>query len=469
MRSFFQSMRGRIFLLLTTGIVASAAITLVLNHHQQEEMLSRGHAQHVSAQIGYLVQTLDAAPPEERLAILRSVRSIDMRADIPSAHEIPGPRDDIALPPPPAQPQGADDILLGALQERMGPNREIFVATPSPDACHDATPIPAPLLRRRPLCQIVQVKLTDGTPLTLTLRAPHPPRPPQPAWWALLLFVSCIGLLAWFVARMTTRPLQQLAEAANALNISGEMNLLPEHGSSEVRSSARAFNRMQQRIRDDLRERTGMLAAITHDLQTPLTRLRLRLEKVQDAELRDKLINDMNATQQMLQEGLEFARSLDTSEPLERLDLDSLLESICSDAIDGNQPVTCRGQSRAQVMARPIALRRAISNLIDNAVKYGSSAEISIERDGSGCHIRIADHGPGIPAESLEAVFTPFYRLEASRSRTTGGTGLGLTIARNIIEQHRGQLKLSNLSLPNHPGGGLEAHITLPVASPGSV
>lgn len=445
MRNFLQSMRGRIFLLLITGIIASVAVTLILNHRQQEEMLSRGRAQHLSAQIAYLVTTLDAAPPLERLAILQSMRSIDIRGDIPGS--------------PPVLPQDTDDILLGALQERLGANRGIHVAQPSPDACRDAAAMPPPLMRRRLLCQIVQVSLMDSTPLTLTIHAPHPPRPMRPTWWVLLLFVSCIALLAWVVARMTTRPLQQLAEAANTFDIANKTNLLPEHGSSEVRTAARAFNRMQQRIMDDLRERTGMLAAITHDLQTPLTRLRLRLEKVQDAELRDKLISDMNATQQMLQEGLEFARSLDTSEPMQRLDLDSLLDSICSDAVDSNFPVTCKGHTQTQVMARPIALRRAISNLIDNAVKYGTSAEITLDRDANRCHIRIADHGPGIPTESLEAVFTPFYRLEHSRSRNTGGVGLGLTIARNIIEHHQGALGLSNL-----PAGGLEAHITLPLA-----
>jgi signal transduction histidine kinase len=203
-----------------------------------------------------------------------------------------------------------------------------------------------------------------------------------------------------------------------------------------------------------------MLAAITHDLQTPLTRLRLRLEKVSDAELRDKLIADMSATQQMLQEGLEFARSLDTSVGMQSLDVDSLLDSLCCDASDSGQDVQYAQHCNAELLAHPLALRRAISNVLDNAVKYGQRAEVAMRCADSQCHINIRDHGTGIPESELEKVFAPFYRLEQSRSRNTGGSGLGLAIARNILRQHGGTISLSN-----HVEGGLEAHITLPLNS----
>jgi signal transduction histidine kinase len=352
-----------------------------------------------------------------------------------------------------------DPVLFDAMRQRLGPERILYASLPGSVPCR--SPLVS-AIKGSAICQAVGFTLQDGTAMQLVIHAPPPlpPRPLKPVLWGLLLFFACIALLAWVVARMSTRPLQGLANAADKLDLSREPEPLPEQGSSEVRSAARAFNHMQQRIQDDLRERTGMLAAITHDLQTPLTRLRLRLEKVQDAELRDKLVRDMSAMHQMLQEGLDFARSRDTSEPMQRLDLDSLLDSLCADACESDQPVHYLERCHAEVMARPLALQRAITNVIDNAVKYGGSADISLTCFSSRCHIRISDHGPGIPPQQLEAVLMPFYRVEHSRSRETGGTGLGLSIACNIVEQHNGELRLSN-----RPGGGLEVHITLPLAS----
>jgi signal transduction histidine kinase len=200
-----------------------------------------------------------------------------------------------------------------------------------------------------------------------------------------------------------------------------------------------------------------MLAAITHDLQTPLTRLRLRLEKVGDDELRGKLIGDLSAMQAMVKEGLDLARSMDSSEAMQALDLDSMLEAVCSDAVDAGQDVRLAGQSGMAVMARPTALRRCLVNLVDNAVKYGRYAHVTLDRAGpNAARIRIRDGGPGIPPDELGKVFDPFYRVESSRSRESGGTGLGLTIARNIAEQHGGTLMLAN-----HPEGGLEVTLVL--------
>jgi signal transduction histidine kinase len=160
----------------------------------------------------------------------------------------------------------------------------------------------------------------------------------------------------------------------------------------------------------------------------------------------------------MLQEGLELSRSLDSSEAAQLLDLDSLLDSLCSDAVESGQQVEYLERTAVQLKARPLALRRALSNLLDNAVKYGQRAEVSLNKEANRCHIRIRDFGPGIPPELLETVFTPFYRIEHSRSRDTGGTGLGLAIARNIVLRHNGELTLSN-----HPAGGLEVRVVLPI------
>jgi len=224
-----------------------------------------------------------------------------------------------------------------------------------------------------------------------------------------------------------------------------------------VRQAAAAFNAMQARIKRQIQHRTHMLAAITHDLQTPLTRLRLRLEKVGDGDLRHKLLEDLAVMQSMVREGLELARSMDSAEVMQMLDIDSLLDSVCADAVDARQDVTLEGSTRASIMAQPNTLRRCLINLVDNAIKYGRYARLKVARDGSDIVITIRDGGAGIPADQLEAVFDPFFRLETSRSRDTGGTGLGLTIARNIAENHRAVLELRN-----HPEGGLEVTLRLP-------
>jgi signal transduction histidine kinase len=263
---------------------------------------------------------------------------------------------------------------------------------------------------------------------------------------------------------MTVRPLKQLARAAEDLGGNIDHPPLPQRGASEIRQASAAFNAMQARIREHVRERTDMLAAITHDLQTPLTRLRLRLEKVDDHALRDKLIHDLSHTQTIVREGLELARSMDVTELLQPLDLDSLLDSVCADAADAGQNVTLTRKPGLTIMARPTALRRCLTNLIDNAVKYGRFAEVSAlegldAQERQTAVISVRDGGPGIAPDQLQKVFEPFFRSEPSRSRETGGTGLGLTIARNIARQHGGGIELVNLA-----EGGFEARLILPAS-----
>lgn len=446
MPTFLRSMHGRLFLLLMLGVVVSATATLLLVRRQHFEMLHHTQAQHQADQIGHLVETLEAAAPQQREELLHSIRGMGLRGWLGVAK--------FTLP-------DTDKTLQSALVERLGTAHDLHAGRPMACPADDEqNKLPHHQNSAASMdCQRITLTLSDGIPLQLLI--PTPPRPQlpdQPPWNALLLFAACIAALAWLAARTATRPLQQLADAADQLNLTSTQQPLVEDGSSEMRRAIRAFNRMQQRIRDDLRERTGMLAAITHDLQTPLTRLRLRLEKVNNIELREKLVSDMAAMQQMLQDGLELARSLDASESMQRLDLDSLLDSLCSDTVEAGQAVVYRQRTAVQVEARPMTLRRAIANLLDNAVKYGQRADVSLECDARQCRICIHDSGPGIPSDQLEAVFTPFFRLEHSRSRTTGGTGLGLSIARNIILRHGG-----GLTLRNHPLGGLEVEINLPL------
>jgi signal transduction histidine kinase len=276
----------------------------------------------------------------------------------------------------------------------------------------------------------------------------------------IVVFGGCILWLAYAVARRFTRPLRDLAAAAARLGRDIGSRPLPEAGPTEVREAASAFNAMQAQIRRDVAERTSMLAAITHDLQTPLTRLRLRLEKVEDEALRAKLLEDLAAMRETVNEGLDLARSMETREPLQRVDLDALLSSICEDAREAGQDVTSSGATNAAVLCSANALRRCITNVLDNAVAYGRFARVESSAGAGRATIRFRDGGPGIPPEQLARVFDAFYRLESSRSRETGGTGLGLTIARNIAERHGGEIAIAN-----HPDGGLLVTLTFPIAA----
>jgi signal transduction histidine kinase len=258
--------------------------------------------------------------------------------------------------------------------------------------------------------------------------------------------------------RTATRPLHDLAVAADALGPDLKAARLSESGPSEVARAARAFNAMQERIAMYVTERMQILAAISHDLQTPITRMRLRVDMM-DAESEGiKLRQDLQEMEALVKEGVTYARTLHGATELPcRIDPDALFDSLVCDYVDAGQAVSLQGRFGMPLMTRPQALRRIVGNLVDNALKFGGSAEIDVAMlPGGQASVAVLDRGPGIPADSLEDVFQPFYRLEASRNRQTGGTGLGLAIAR--------QLALAmdaTLELHNRAGGGLEARLTL--------
>jgi signal transduction histidine kinase len=442
MIAFLRSMAGRVFALLLAGVAASAALTFVLAENERHNVIERQRTVRSAALVEQLTLSLEGVPAEARAELLFAAEGAGIA---PARVE------------PPNAAWDPDSSLAAELEDRLGPQRQIRVTRPLSEGC------PAGRSRRRapgpPVCRIVSLSLDDGTPLLLAVAAPRelplPATPMLPAF--ALVFVACILALAYAIARMATRPLRELARAAVRLGRNIESPPLPESGPAEVHDAARAFNAMQARIRRDVQERTYMLAAITHDLQTPLTRLRLRLEKVEDETLREKLVADLSAMQGTIREGLELARSTDLREGLKPIDFDSLIESVCADAHDAGQDVTVAGASGAAVLGAPNALRRALVNLLDNAVKYGRFARVETKLEGARAVVRIRDGGPGIPEDQLGAVLDPFVRLETSRSRETGGTGLGLTIARNIAERHGGTLTLRSL-----PEGGLEATLAIP-------
>jgi signal transduction histidine kinase len=254
--------------------------------------------------------------------------------------------------------------------------------------------------------------------------------------------------------------LARLAEAANALAPGLATQPLPETGSTEVAQAAAAFNAMQRRIDGHLAERMRILAAVSHDLQSPITRMRLRVDLLDDAELREKLHGDLAAMQSLVGEGLAYARSAHSGVEAPRaLDLHALLDSLACDYADAGQMVAFAGCAGLILRTRPQTLRRVLINLVDNALKFAGEVEMAVHltSDDRIC-IDVLDRGPGIAQSELQAVLQPFYRLEGSRSRDTGGTGLGLAIAQQLSQVLGGELALSNRS-----GGGLQARLRLPL------
>jgi len=271
-----------------------------------------------------------------------------------------------------------------------------------------------------------------------------------------VMVLTVIALSAWVVRRLTA-PLAVFARAAERLGRDVNAPPLPETGPREVRQATRAFNEMQRRLRKFIDDRTRMIAAISHDLRTPITRMRLRAEFVEDPEQQAKMLNDLQEMETMIASVLAFARDEATVEPRKVVDLIALIRGICDDATEAGRSVCLTAEGEIALSCRPMALRRAFANLIDNAIKYGGEARVTVFAANGEVTVRIDDQGPGIPEGERERVFAPFYRVEGSRSRETGGAGLGLAVARTIVRAHGGDIALSN-----RPEGGLRVVVTLP-------
>lgn len=307
----------------------------------------------------------------------------------------------------------------------------------------------------------MQVRLGDGSSLYVLAR-----RVPMPVsdWvtWLLLAQLLVLAACAWAGMRLVTRPLKRLAAAADQLGPDLQPSLVAESGPAEVAQAARAFNAMQRRIAGYLNERMQILAAISHDLQTPITRMRLRVDLLEGMPEADKFRHDLDAMRTLVQEGVGYAKTLQGSqEQLRRLDLDALVRSIANDYADTGSPVTMVGEVTVPVTTRPHALRRILTNLVDNALKYGERAELRVRLEQDHLYIDVCDTGPGIPEAQLLAVLQPFYRVEGSRNRETGGSGLGLAIAHQLALSLAGELSLHNRS-----EGGLCARLKLPAQTP---
>jgi signal transduction histidine kinase len=279
----------------------------------------------------------------------------------------------------------------------------------------------------------------------------------------LLLGSLLISIVTVLLIRRATKPLRKLGFAAESFGRNPEMaHQLEEEGSVEVREAAQSFNSMKKRICDNLNERNNMLEAMGHDLRTPLARIQLRLDKIQPDSLREKFSANINEIQSIIEQGLELARSFHSSEHASPLDIVAFVESIVDDMRAQGEQVSLgdvpgNDAPALIVMVRPTSLKRSVENLLSNAVKYAGSARISVKQDSNAAVIDVDDDGSGIPEDMLERIFEPYYRLEYSRNRDSGGIGLGLTIARNMVLLNHG-----SIILINKPDGGLRARITIP-------
>jgi signal transduction histidine kinase len=453
------TLTGRLILTLLIGLLAAQLIGAAILLRDRASAIYQASGLGAAQRIAGLVQVFDRLDPAARASLLPALNNRQLRVTLaPSA--------------PPAE--AAEDLhaahLRTVLQRLLGEGRRVQVALVEPEPAraagghmdharrHPRLGPMADYFPHRGIAFQVHAQLADGSWAGFEHGLGGEPF----AWpWRLLLtlavlLVSVIALTLLAV-RWLTRPLAVLATAADALGRDIRRPPLPEDGPAEVRRAAAAFNTMQARLQTHLREREQMLAAVSHDLRTPITRLRLRAELIADEALRAKIDRDLAEMEAMTAAALDFLRGVSKDEPVQPVDVMALLESLQADMEEAGQPEQVQGQAAVPYPAHPLALKRCLANLIGNAVKYGGAAEVRVE-DGAGqLRFVVADNGPGIPEDQLERVFEPFYRVEGSRSRDTGGVGLGLSVARDIARAHGGELVLRNRA-----GGGLEAILTLP-------
>jgi signal transduction histidine kinase len=455
---------GRLVLVLLGGLLAAGLVAMYINVSERERLLYRVGGMQAAQQIVDVSKLLDSVTPSERRRIAAVFDAPPLVVSLERA--------------PLAANANANDadgdfhlsMLAGMLRYSLGDRVRAVVARPAPRGLPPAAPPDMPMMQGmrgmpgmgpalRPLADfVVQVALTDGALVTFdTALSPADASIPRRALTTLAILLVTVVALSLVAVRWVTRPLSTLAAAAESLGEDINRPPLPESGPTEVRRAAKAFNTMQGRLARFINDRTRVLAAMSHDLKTPLTRIRLRAELLDDAEMRGKFLKDVEEMQSMIGQALDFMRDATSKEPSHPLDIMALLESMQEDYRDAGRPFEVRGATNGAYSGRPLALRRCLANLIDNAIRYGRAPSVEVEERPGELAIRVLDEGPGIAEAQLERAFEPFFRVEASRSRDTGGTGLGLGIARNIARAHGG-----DVTLRNRPEGGFEATLTLP-------
>jgi signal transduction histidine kinase len=450
MRWFPRSLYGRIVLILAGGFFAIQLITTAIAISDRNALVFRLGASQAATRIGDVVRAIEAANAADRTRIMNAISGDALKVTYgrPAGSDaVAGEESEILV--------AARDAVALAL--KPGTGFRVIAARPvyiNPDSWY------AREFSERPGVRVyATVLLNDG--VWITVESTEPARVTQ---WInrllrnLAIIDGVMVVLCFFAVRLVTRPLSVLANAAEDLGRDIDRPPLPEKGTNEVVRASRALNVMQDRLKRYVDTRVKVLAAMSHDLKTPITRMRLRAEMLDDAQIKAKFIKDFDELQQMVTSTLDYMRGLsEGTEAIQPIDVSALISSLKEDAEEAGHTVTVSGDARSPVMGRAQALKRCLQNLIDNALAYGRRADITLRDEGGALNIAITDDGPGIPEGDIERVFEPFYRVEGSRNRNTGGSGLGLSIARNIAQAHGGSVRLRNLSR-----GGLEATLRIP-------
>lgn len=453
-----KTLFGRLVLVLLTGLLIAQLLSAYILLRDRATTLYEASGWYMVQRIVSVIELVDTLPADQRQLVVNSLNTSTLRVyleDKPRLSETP--RGEHAAK------------MLANLSRQLGQRAVNVVILDSEQALPMSMP-GMPGMRHRHNMHAhqemmefgaaafqIEVQLSDGNWIGVVQGLPedHFIVPGKLFMVLIILLLSVVGLSLWAVRRVT-RPLATLGEAAESLGYDIDRPPLDENeGPKEVQHAAQAFNAMQKRIANHIHDRERFLAAVSHDLKTPITRLRLRAELLDDATVRDKILHDLNDMEAMTTATLDFIRNEHQQEEKQSVDILALLESIQDDRQSMGQKVSVSGIA-APCRVQPMALRRCLENLLDNAIKYGKEASVQVEESDQQLIIRISDHGPGIPEQELSTVFEPFQRLEISRNRETGGVGLGLSIARAIARAHGGDLTLRNLD-----EGGLEANLVL--------
>jgi signal transduction histidine kinase len=468
-----QSLFGRLLAASVGAVLLAQAAGLLLIAQERERFVLQGSVREWTRRIAettLMLQPMSAAERATAISELSAPRGGPHNLQSGGAHHAPpggGPhtgraaqRGFVRLP----LLSDFEQTLKEQLRAALGPTYDIEVE-PTPEAAPPAIAVPVPFYEAHELAAHqgsarrydVTVRFADGDAAIyrVTRLAGGAPLP-RNLFVNLTLLLLLLVIVLFVAARNITRPLSDLARAAERVGRDLRPAQLQERGARELRDAARAFNTMHDRLRRYLDSRTRVLAAMSHDLKTPLTRLRLQVEALDNAPMQARIGRELDEMESMVREALSLFRGLDDGEPAAPIDIDALLTQLRGEFTDMGAVVTLSGHALQPYVGKPQALKRCLTNLLANAVNFGTRADILVE-DGAELVIRVRDCGPGIADAELERVFEPFYRLESSRNRDSGGSGLGLSIARDIAQSHGGSLTLANL-----PAGGLEALLRLP-------
>jgi len=454
-RAFPATLAGRVLLIIFMGLVVASVASFALFETERVRAIERYAAADAAARITeYARNPVDVVGPPTRSSPRARIRWQTVAS--------------VGEPPPEGRPPSStfSSELRRLLAENLGSDPVVWISTREAQRPAAA---PADVRRTAPADRppgagpegaarwvTVALRFPDSREaLAETMIFQPSLQIPTEAWVSIGLLFFVTAIFSSWAVRLAVQPVRMLARAADRLSRNIEEPPLAEEGAIEIRSAARSFNRMQDRLRRHVNSRALAFAAMSHDLRTPLTRMRLRLESLGEGA-KAKLGDDLDEIVALADTVLDVTRGLAPDEPMAKVDPDALAARLASEYSAMGRSLAIRGHA-APFDARPVALRRALVNVVDNALKYGRDVVLEIEDASAEVRLHVLDRGPGIPPEELEKVLYPFYRVEGSRNRETGGAGLGLAIAKDIVEGHGGRLEIAN-----RRDGGLRVTLELP-------